>query len=135
MSVTEQFTEARDHLVSLQQDWERAREEFVWPRFEQFNFALDWFDAVAASEARGSQDALVILEEDGSELRRSFADLSATSSRMANWLREKGVARGDRLILMLNNQVELWEVMLACIKLGAVMVPTTTQRSQRSRAS
>ncbi|WP_315942989.1 AMP-binding protein [Nesterenkonia marinintestina] len=127
MSVTEQFTEARDHLVSLQQDWERAREEFVWPRFEQFNFALDWFDAVAASEARGSQDALVILEEDGSELRRSFADLSATSSRMANWLREKGVARGDRLILMLNNQVELWEVMLACIKLGAVMVPTTTQ--------
>lgn len=127
MSVTQQFMQARDHLVSLQQDWERAREEFVWPRFEEFNFGVDWFDAVAARKERADQDALVILEEDGSELRRTFAELSATSNQVANWLREQGVRRGDRLILMLNNQVELWEIMLACIKLGAVMVPTTTQ--------
>jgi acetyl-CoA synthetase len=29
------------------------------------------------------------------------------------------VSRGDRLILMLGNQVELWETILAAIKLGA----------------
>lgn len=127
MTVTNEFRTARDHLVSLQQDWERAREEFVWPRFDHFNFGFDWFDQVAASPERKDQDALIILEEDGSELRRTFGELGRDSNKVANWLREQGVQRGDRVILMLNNQVELWESMLACIKLEAVMVPTTTQ--------
>ena len=33
---------------------------------------------------------------------------------------------GDRILLMLSNQVELWDVMLAAIKLGAVVIPATT---------
>ena len=127
MTVTNEFRAARDHLVSLQQDWQRAREEFVWPRFDHFNFGFDWSDQIAAAPERGDQDALIILEEDGSQLRRTFRELSRDSNKVANWLREQGVQPGDRVILMLNNQVELWEAMLACIKLQAVMVPTTTQ--------
>lgn len=107
MTVTDEFRAARDHLVSLQQEWERAREEFVWPRVDHFNFGLDWFDQLAASPERRDQDALIILEEDGSRLTRTFARLSQDSARVANWLREHGVRRGDRVILMLNNQVEL----------------------------
>ncbi|NDK32085.1 AMP-binding protein [Nesterenkonia haasae] len=127
MTVTEEFRAARDHLVSVQEEWERARVEFEWPRFEHFNFGFDWFDQVAASPERADQDALVIVEEDGSKLSRTFAQLSADSNRAANWLKSIGVERGDRMILILGNQVELWETMLAAIKLGAVMVPTTTQ--------
>ncbi|WP_010524914.1 AMP-binding protein [Nesterenkonia sp. F] len=117
---------ARDLLVDHQQDWRRAREAFRWPRFEHFNFALDWFDVVAAGE-RADQDALVISEADGTVLRRSYAELARSSDQLANWLTSIGVARGDRMILMLGNQVELWEVMLAGIKIGAVLIPTTTQ--------
>ena len=34
--------------------------------------------------------------------------------------------RGDRILLMLGNVVPLWEVMLAAMKLGAVVIPATT---------
>ncbi|GAA3075261.1 MULTISPECIES: AMP-binding protein [Actinomycetes] len=120
------FRQARDRLVACQQDYDRAREEFRWPRFSHFNFGLDWFDVVASGE-RADQDALVIAEADGTVLRRTFAQLRDASNRVANWLTAQGVRRGDRMILMLGNQVELWEVMLAGIKLGAVLIPTTTQ--------
>lgn len=124
---TQAFRAARDRLVAFQQDYEQAREQFEWPRFEEFNFALDWFDRIAASPERAKQDALIIAEADGSVLRRSFAELSEASDRVANWLREQGMRRGDRMILMLGNQIELWELMLAGIKLGAVLIPTAVQ--------
>ena len=66
-----------------------------------------------------------IVEPDGGETRRTFAELSACSNQVANWLREHGVARGDRVIVMLGNQVELWETILATMKLGAVIIPAT----------
>lgn len=126
-TATTQFRNARDLLVSHQQDLAQARENFTWPQLEHFNFGIDWFDEIAASETRRNQKALVIAEDDGQVLSRTFGELSETSNRVASWLRAIGVQRGDKLILMLNNQVELWELMLACIKTGTVMIPTTTQ--------
>ncbi|QCB95722.1 AMP-dependent synthetase [Arthrobacter sp. PAMC25564] len=126
MTVTEEFRAARDRLLDLRKDYGAARSQFQWPRFEQFNFALDWFDAIAADPAKAGRPALVIVEQDGSATRRSFADLARRSAQVANWLRGQGVRRGDRMIIMLGNQVELWELMLAGIKLGIVMIPTTT---------
>jgi acetyl-CoA synthetase len=67
-----------------------------------------------------------VVESDGSERALSFARMSARSNQVASWLRGQGVARGDRLILMLGNQVELWETILAAMKLGAVLIPATT---------
>ena len=68
--------------------------------------------------------ALWIVEEMGEESRLSFATLSARSNQVANWLRAHGARRGDRVLLMLGNEVALWEVMLAAIKLGVVMIPS-----------
>jgi acetyl-CoA synthetase len=126
MTVTDDFRAARDQLLALRDDYGQARGSFQWPRFEEFNFALDWFDTIAANPATGGNPALVIVEQDGSATRRSFAELSARSNQVANWLRSQGVRRGDRMIIMLGNQVELWELMLAGIKLGIVLIPTTT---------
>lgn len=126
MSVTEEFRAARDQLLEMRLDYDRARREFVWPRFTEFNFALDWFDAIAHDPAKGNNPALVIVEQDGSATRRSFGDLAQKSNQLANWLRAQGINRGDHMIIMLGNQVELWELMLACMKLGVVMIPTTT---------
>jgi len=126
VNVTEEFRAARNKLLEMRLDNARAQREFTWPAFTEFNFALDWIDAIAADPATGNNPALVIVEQDGTATRRSFVELSARSNQVANWLRNQGIRRGDHMVIMLGNQVELWELMLACIKLGVVMIPTTT---------
>ncbi len=116
------FTRARDFLLAHRTDYDTAYRDFRWPQLTEFNWALDHFDPLA----RGNDaPALHIVEEDGRETRRSFASLSARSDQVANWLRAQGVKRGDRVLLMLGNELALWELMLACIKLGTVMIPAT----------
>ena len=116
------FLAARDFLQKHRTDYQRAYSEFRTPQLGQFNWALDYFDHMAhGNEAV----ALHIVEEDGSEIKRSFEQMSTRSSQVANWLRDVGVKRGDRVLLMLGNELALWELMLACIKLGAVMIPAT----------
>lgn len=123
--ATEVFRAARDFLVRHREDYEGARAGFAWPRPEHFNWALDWFDAVAADPERSGRRALWIAEEDGTESVLTFAELSERTDRVANWLRDQGVRAGDRVLLMLGNQVEQWESALALMKLRAVMIPAT----------
>ncbi|MFI6285147.1 AMP-binding protein [Streptomyces sp. NPDC051018] len=120
--ATEEFREARDFLLRHREDYERAYDGFTWPRPESFNWALDWFDAIADGNDR---TALHIVDEDGTETRLSYAELSARSNRVANWLRARGVRAGDRMVVMLGNQRELWETALAAMKLRAVVIPAT----------
>ncbi|MFC7922829.1 AMP-binding protein [Streptomyces cinereoruber] len=121
-SATEEFRAARDFLLEHREDYAAAYEGFVWPRPERFNWALEWFDVVAEGNDR---TALHIVEEDGSGTKVSFAEMSARSNRVANRLRSLGVRAGDRIVVMLGNQVELWETVLAAMKLRAVVIPAT----------
>ncbi len=98
---------------------------FEWPVIDTFNWALDWFDAELSRGPYSDLPALRILGDDGTE-EISFAEMSIRSSRIANGLRRQGVRRGDRILLMLGNVVPLWETMLAAMKLGAVVIPSTT---------
>ncbi|HEY3867234.1 MAG TPA: AMP-binding protein [Actinocrinis sp.] len=123
-TATEKYRAARDVLQELSRDYGAAVERFAWPDFgDRFNWAVDWFDAVARGVER---TALWIVEPDGSEAKYSFDAMARRSDQVAAHLAAHGVARGDRVLLMLNNQVELWESMLAVMKLGAVIMPTTT---------
>ncbi|MCK8658335.1 MULTISPECIES: AMP-binding protein [Pseudomonas] len=116
------FLAARDFLLAHRTDYATAARDFRWPQLNEFNWALDYFDAMA----EGNQaNALWIVEEDGSEQRYSFQQLAARSNQVANHLRALGVRRGERVLLMLGNDVALWETMLAAFKLGAVVIPAT----------
>jgi acetyl-CoA synthetase len=119
------FREARDLLLHFSDDYHGARAAFSWPRPERFNWALDWFDAELAAGEHGEKTALKVIGE-GVETR-TFAELSQESSRLANGLRALGARRGDRLVMMLGVVPELWATMLACMKLGLVMIPAMPQ--------
>src|SRR4051812_9960894 len=119
----EELRALRDALLERREDYEAARAGFAWPDLDEFNWALDWFDPFA----RGNeQPGLLVVEAGGSSVTLTFDELSRRSDALANWLRSVGVARGERIVLMLGNQVELWESMLAAMKLGAVVIPATT---------
>ena len=122
-SSTQAFAAARDLLLAHRGDHAAACAAFRWPALTHFNWALDWFDHLARDNRA---TALWVVNEDGSEQRLSFAQMAERSNRVANWLRARGVRRGDRMLLMLGNVVPLWEVTLAAIKLGAVVSPATT---------
>jgi acetyl-CoA synthetase len=127
MSGRETFLVARDFLVQHRDDRAGAIHGFQWPVLETFNWALDYFDVYAVGNAN---PALWIVEENGTEAKVSFQELSLRSNQVANSLRALGVRRGDGVLLMLDNVLPLWEMMLACIKLGAVLVPSTLLLSQ-----
>jgi acetyl-CoA synthetase len=121
---TAAFRAARDFLLGHREDYDTARRDFRWPELGEFNWALDWFDVLAAESP--DRVALRVVGDDGSDESVTYAEMSARSAQLANWLRGLGVKRGDRILLMLGNVVPLWETMLAAIKLGAVLIPATT---------
>ena len=122
-SATAAFRAARDLLLRHREDFAAAEREFSWPQLSEFNWALDWFDVVATDHP--GQEALRVVTEDG-VTSLTYGELAARSSQLANWLRGLGARRGDRLLLMLGNIAPLWEVILASMKLGMVIIPAST---------
>ncbi|MFC5460786.1 AMP-binding protein [Massilia niabensis] len=122
MTPYQRFVQARDFLQQHRLDYDTAYRDYQAPQLDAFNWGIDFFD----QEAKDNHTpALWVVEEDGREQKISFADMAARSNQVAQYLQQCGVERGDRVLLMLPNRVELWEIMLAGIKLGAVLVPTT----------
>ncbi|GAA2138644.1 AMP-binding protein [Kitasatospora kazusensis] len=125
------FARQRDLLLELRTDLDAARAAFAWPRPAAFNWALEWFDVIADGNP---QPALELLRDDGSADRVSYQELSARSDRLANWLTGLGVRRGERVMVVLGQQAELWETVLACLKIGAVVIPVYTSLTRAEAA-
>ena len=120
----EAFKAARDFLFAHRTDYRTAHAQFRWPELDTFNYAIDWFDAELARGDSADRLALKIVGDGAATA--TFGELSERSNRIANGLRALGVKRGERILLMLGNVVPLWEVMLAAMKLGAVVIPAST---------
>ena len=94
MSIGAAFLNARDYLLANRSQYDAALRGFSWPHMDQFNWALDYFDIMAAGNAA---PALFIVEEGGTETRCPFAQLACRSNQIANFLRSLGVRRGDHI--------------------------------------
>jgi acetyl-CoA synthetase len=122
------FQEARAFLLKHRSDYDAAVKGFRWPDPVPFNWALDWFDAELAQSPESRDRTALWIVDVGSDrqTKLSFAELSRRSNQVANFLRARGLRRGDHLLLLLGNVVPLWETMLAAMKLGVVVIPATT---------
>ena len=123
MSELEQFLASRDALLTHRTDYDAAVAAFKWPVLTHFNWGLDYFDSIARDN---TAPALHIVEASGEQHRLTYAELSQRSNQVANWLVQLGARKGDRILLMMGNELPLWETMLAAIKLGVVLIPATT---------
>ena len=98
--------------------------DFGWSIPERYNIGIDVCDKWAATKPLA--DALLYLDEHGLISRVSFGELSARSNQLANALRAAGVARGDRVGILLPQAPETAYAHIAVYKLGAVALPLFT---------
>ena len=106
------FTSVEDYNKNL---------EFIIP--EHFNFAYDVMDAWAAEDP--DRLALLWTNDEGAEIRATFAQLKEQSDQAASYLQSIGIGKGDPVMLILKRRYEWWLTMLALHKLGAVVIPAT----------
>jgi acyl-coenzyme A synthetase/AMP-(fatty) acid ligase len=86
------------------------------------NFAAEVVDAAPANDR-----ALLELARDGSRREWSFGDVSTAAAALAGQLARRGVGRGDVVMTLVGNRPEWVLTMVACFRLGAVVLPCTEQ--------
>jgi acyl-coenzyme A synthetase/AMP-(fatty) acid ligase len=106
-------------------DYDKTYAEFKWEVPEYFNFAGDVIDKWANQDP--NKLAMHWVNDDGLEAKRTFMDFSKNSKKLCNVLSQNGLKRGDVVIIVLGRSIEWWEVFTACIRMGAVIAPGTTQ--------
>jgi acetyl-CoA synthetase len=112
-------------LIALPEtDWDALQADFRWPRRRRFNIA----EACCDAWARVEPDRLAIryLRPDGEVRDWTYGHLARASRRLANAFAAHGIARGDRIALLLPQTLEAALTHLAAYRLGAVVVPLFT---------
>jgi acetyl-CoA synthetase len=125
MTNSDRFIALRDGLLHTREDWQRTCREFRWPQFERFNWVADYFEVIAAGN---DATALRMVDDAGADRSLSFETMAARAAQVAAFLAAQGVERGDRLLVMLPNCLELWEAMLAAIR-GAARAAKARRRA------
>ena len=106
------FTSVEDYNKNL---------KFIIP--ENFNFAYDVMDAWAEEKPEGL--ALLWTNDQGDEIRTTFAELKEQTDQAASYLQSLGIGKNDPVMLILKRRYEWWVVMLALCKIGAIVIPAT----------
>jgi medium-chain acyl-CoA synthetase len=119
-------------MIHNMTDYEKTYAEFKWEVPEYFNFAGDVIDQWAAQDP--NKLAMHWVNDDGLEAKRTFMDFSKASKRLCNVLSQQGVKRGDVVMIILGRSIEWWEVFTACIRMGVVIAPGTTQLTSKDLA-
>jgi acetyl-CoA synthetase len=101
--------------------YDELHQGFRWRVPERFNIA----EACCGRWARATPAATAVHHEheNGGAVRRSYAELQADADRLAHALQRLGVARGDRVAVVMPQRFETAVAHIAIYQLGAVAMP------------
>ena len=108
------------------QDYRETYATFQWERPEKYNFARDVIDRWDPAAP-----AMLWVDDEGSEISKTFGEISEASRQLCNVLADAGVSRGDTVIVMLPRVIPWWETFTATLRMGAVISPGTVQLSEK----
>ncbi|MCL2633630.1 MAG: AMP-binding protein [Oscillospiraceae bacterium] len=90
---------------------------------DNFNFAYDIIDKFA--QLQPDRPALLWTDTAGGERTLSYGEMSRLSNKAANLFAQKGVKKGDKVMLVLKRNYQFWYAIIALHKIGAVAIPAT----------
>ena len=105
-------------------DYQETYSSFQWERPDKYNFARDVID-----RWEPDNPALFWVDDKGTEISRTFAEISQASKRLCNVLTGAGIKAGNTVIVMLPRVIPWWETFTAtgCHEAGRLV------RDRRSR--
>ncbi|MBQ4132647.1 MAG: AMP-binding protein [Desulfovibrionaceae bacterium] len=112
--------------------YEDFRDNFKLEVPDNFNFVYDFLDVTA--EKRGSDIAMIHVDDKGVRRDFDFNWFRAESSRLAHALKARGIKKGHKVMLILFRRVEFWVASLALQRLGAVVIPAPAQLTPKDIA-
>ena len=83
---------------------------------------MEFLTDIAARRADVTPDRIAFVDA-GSGRSLTYRDFNDRAARAARLLSDAGVAPGDRVVILCRNRVEFFEILMACGKLGAILVP------------
>jgi fatty-acyl-CoA synthase len=86
---------------------------------------LDWLD----NRARLSPEKDAIIDEKTNRAW-TFKEVNERAKSVASWLLSRGVRKGDRIALLSPNDISYFDLLFACGKIGAILVPLNWRLSQ-----
>ena len=116
---------AVQRFVDVEEDEAGCLKHIAFKNTERFNFAFDIVDEIARRDPE--RLAMLHVSDHMTERRFTFKDMAEDSNRAANYLKALGIGKGDKVMLVLKRHYQFWPVVLACHKVGAVVIPATNQ--------
>ena len=110
-------------MLQKKSTYDEVYRSFHWQIPEYYNIGVDVCDKWADERYRL---ALIYEDEGGRTEKYTFWDIKNLSNRLANALRAHGVARGDRVGILLPQCPETAITHVAVYKLGAIAIPLFT---------
>jgi acetyl-CoA synthetase len=104
-------------------DYAHLTAAFRWAVPDRYNIGVDVCDRQAVGAPR---TALIVEDADGSVRRYSFHDIRDQSDRLGSALGKLGLARGDRVAVLLAQSLEVAVTHVACFKAGLISLPLFT---------
>ena len=112
-------------FVTVEEDGDGRLTHVAFKNTGRFNFAFDIVDEIARRDPE--RLAMLHVSDHLTERRFTFKDMMEDSNRTVNYMKALGIGKGDKVMLVLKRHYQFWPVVLACHKLGAVVIPATNQ--------